>query len=32
MYKILSLDNNNKIINISNNSKEIDKNILYKMF
>ena len=31
MYKILSLDNNNKIINISNNSKEIDKNILYKL-
>lgn len=31
MYKILFLDNDNKIINIANNSKEINKNILYKL-
>ena len=31
MYKILFFDNNNKIINISNNSKENNKNILYKL-
>ena len=31
MYKILFFDNNNKIINIANNSKESNNNVLYKL-